>query len=123
METFHLFHLAQCWGGRSSQPPSPAILSTGPVHPVIISEAATAVNQDLERPLAGKDTVIRAAAVQMVFASRTSQDFITPEEVTNLEHWAGLVRALAFLSLLLSFLRVPLLGNEIDLGLVENRAF
>lgn len=25
----------------------------------------------------------------MVFASRTSQDFITPEEVSELEHWTG----------------------------------
>ncbi|RXW23547.1 hypothetical protein EST38_g2316 [Candolleomyces aberdarensis] len=41
-------------------------------------------------PLAARDTVIRAAAVHLVFASRTSQDFITPQEVSDLEDWAGL---------------------------------
>jgi hypothetical protein len=32
---------------------------------------------------------IKAAAVHMVFASRTSQDFITPQQVVDLESWAG----------------------------------
>ena len=32
---------------------------------------------------------IRAAAAQMVFASRTSQDFITPEMVAEIEAWSG----------------------------------
>ena len=32
---------------------------------------------------------IKAAAVHLVFASRTSQDFITPQQVVDLETWAG----------------------------------
>jgi hypothetical protein len=32
---------------------------------------------------------IRASAVQMVFASRLTQGFITPEEVQALERWVG----------------------------------
>ncbi|EIN14751.1 purine and uridine phosphorylase [Punctularia strigosozonata HHB-11173 SS5] len=35
------------------------------------------------------NTHIRAAAAQMVFAQRLSQDFITPEKVAELEAWAG----------------------------------
>jgi hypothetical protein len=63
METYWIFHLAASWRGLSS--PSPA-----------------------------KDTLprssIRAAAVQMVFASRSSsQEFITPEHVNKLEAWCG----------------------------------
>lgn len=40
---------------------------------------------------------IKAAAAQMVFASRLSQDFITPEQVTELENWCarGVLEALA----------------------------
>ncbi|KAF8884146.1 nucleoside phosphorylase domain-containing protein [Infundibulicybe gibba] len=55
METFHLYHLAACWGGRNVTPISSA-------------------------NIASPDTVIRAAAAQMVFASRTSQEFITPSK-------------------------------------------
>lgn len=94
METFHLYHLAHCWGGHEVQPASPSIpLATGPVRPIV--SRLTDESQDVAhqgRPLAGRDTVIRAAAVHLVFASRTSQDFITPEEVSTLEDWAGLVR-------------------------------
>ena len=62
METYWIFHLAASWRGLLS--PSPT-----------------------------KDTLrrssIRAAALQMVFASRSSQDFITPEHVNKLEAWCG----------------------------------
>lgn len=34
-------------------------------------------------------SVIRAAAAQMVFASRSSQDFISPEQVNEVEKWSG----------------------------------
>lgn len=92
METFHLFHLAKCWGGGQPEPPSPTIpLATGPVRPAV-SKAPPVGDATLERPLAGRDTVIRAAAVHLVYASRTSQDFITPDEVNSLEAWTGLVR-------------------------------
>ncbi|CAK5276624.1 unnamed protein product [Mycena citricolor] len=88
METFWLYHLAACWSGRkdlivdAETPP----LATGPVKP-----SATAPSQPSSggAALAGHDTVIRAAAAHMVFASRTSQDFITPEHVGRLEAWTG----------------------------------
>ncbi|TFK70867.1 purine and uridine phosphorylase [Pluteus cervinus] len=36
-----------------------------------------------------QNSVIRAAAAQMIFASRLSQDFITPADVKELEDWTG----------------------------------
>ncbi|KAJ7929579.1 nucleoside phosphorylase domain-containing protein [Mycena leptocephala] len=88
METFWLYHLAACWNGRKGisdgahAPP----LATGPVQPTT-SQPSTA--KVILNALAGHNTVIRAAAAQMVFASRTSQDFITPEEVAVLEEWTA----------------------------------
>jgi uridine phosphorylase len=90
METFHLYHLAACWGGRSvvskvlSTP-----LTTGPVNP-IISE----IHPIHPAPLVSQNSVIRAAAVHMVFASRKSQDFITPKQVEETENWTSQVRLL-----------------------------
>jgi len=88
METHHLFHLAACWGkitvSDSQSPP----LTTTPVVPTT-SQPSTA-SQISVAPLASPDTVIRAAAAQMIFASRTSQDFITPEQVHETERWTGL---------------------------------
>ncbi|KAJ7708312.1 uridine phosphorylase [Mycena rosella] len=88
METFWLYHLAACWSGRKGTsggalaPP----LAAAPVKPTG-SQLSTA--KATPNALAGHDTIIRAAAAQMVFASRTSQDFITPDEVTILEDWTG----------------------------------
>ncbi|KAF7378067.1 Uridine phosphorylase [Mycena sanguinolenta] len=73
-----------------------------PVGSVMVpkSSAATERNLDLTSPstasaiprvLAGHDTVIRAAAAHLVFASRTSQDFITPSEVAVLKEWTAKV--------------------------------
>jgi len=91
METFHLYHLARAWSGTGSEPPATdSPLTAGPVKPDVVSQPKATTQP--ARPLAGKDSVIRAAAVHLVFASRTSQDFITPEEVTELERWTGLVR-------------------------------
>jgi hypothetical protein len=95
METFWLYHLAACWNGRKGisdgahAPP----LATGPVQPTT-SQPSTA--KVILNALAGHNTVIRAAAAQMVFASRTSQDFITPEQVAVLEEWTAKV-CLSFL--------------------------
>ncbi|KAG6849185.1 hypothetical protein H0H93_010642 [Arthromyces matolae] len=91
METFHLYHLAACWSGirsvgKTNEPP----LTTGPVKPVTSVPPSPVLLTNVSR-LASPDTVIRAAAVHMVFASRTSQDFITPDQVTELERWTGLV--------------------------------
>ncbi|KAK7052559.1 uridine phosphorylase [Favolaschia claudopus] len=88
METFWLYHLAACWSGRKGKldktdaPP----LATGPVQPTT-SDPPTA--HAVSNPLAGHDTVIRAAAAQMVFAARASRDFITPEQVSVLEEWTA----------------------------------
>ncbi|TEB22421.1 purine and uridine phosphorylase [Coprinellus micaceus] len=90
METFHLYHLAKCWSGGQPGRAVPAIpLTTGPVRPAT-SKTPPVGEATLERPLAGKDTVIRAAAVHLVYASRLSQGFITPSEVNALEDWTGL---------------------------------
>ncbi|EDR06345.1 uncharacterized protein LACBIDRAFT_300491 [Laccaria bicolor S238N-H82] len=89
METFHLYHLARCWGGRTTPSTTQSTpLTTGPVRPVL-SLPLTPISTVPPVLLASPNSVIRAAAAQMVFASRTSQDFITPEEVSELEHWTG----------------------------------
>ena len=102
METFHIFHLATSWRGdlssfKAVSPP----LATCPVHPDISQPPST---QDLPPDLsssvgehATSRPKIKAAAAQMVFASRLSQDFITPEQVTELENWCarGVLEALA----------------------------
>lgn len=91
METFHLFHLASCWAGRlsSSQQGGPP-LTTAPVRPVATGPSSAAQHAHI-RSLASGNAIIRAAAVQMVFASRLSQDFITPDQVARLEGWTGKV--------------------------------
>lgn len=66
METFHLYHLAKVYPR-----------STPAQHPETGSAPA---------PRQGG---IRASGVQMVFASRSTQGFITPEEVQTLERWVG----------------------------------
>lgn len=95
METFHLYHLAACWGNRNIGPPTVhSPLTTGPVQPSISQAPAATRPVYLPLvPLVSRDSVIRAAAAQMVFASRTSQDFITPKQVSELEKWTGLVCA------------------------------
>lgn len=95
METFHILHLAASWRTDveityDSEPP----LSAQPVLPTIVqysvlsnqtppSNVRSSNGPSFRRPR------IRAAAVQMVFASRTSQDFISPEQVTETEAWCG----------------------------------
>lgn len=90
METFHLFHLAACWVGRTVSPEVGSTpLTTGPVTPVIESSSPTQHLRRAPPPL--PNSVIRAAATHMVFASRKSRDFITPQQVDELEHWTGQV--------------------------------
>jgi len=92
METFHIFHLAACWPGKivASKPvlPPPATL---PVRSNMSQPSLTQDTRDLSS--VNENLVfrphIKAAAVQMVFASRLSQNFITPEQVTDLEKWCG----------------------------------
>ncbi|KAF5309521.1 hypothetical protein D9619_012364 [Psilocybe cf. subviscida] len=85
METFHLFHLAACWTGRShargmANPP----LATNPVSPSVARAKPAAMPQQ-DAVLELKGTTIRAAGAHMVFASRKSRDFITPEQVNEVE--------------------------------------
>jgi len=89
METHHLYHLAACWGKKAHSHTRSPPLTTTPVIPTT-SQPSTASQTISVAPLASLDTVIRAAAAQMVFASRLSQDFITPEQVNETEKWTGL---------------------------------
>ncbi|OSD05554.1 purine and uridine phosphorylase [Trametes coccinea BRFM310] len=98
METFHILHLAACWRPEAHEaakdaPPlsrdatAPSIY---PAHPPstqsdIPDVATSAIGHQPLRP----PPRIRAAAAQMVFASRTSQDFIAPQEVASIEAWTG----------------------------------
>ena len=92
METFHLFHLASCWNARSTPHEShPSPLTTTAVQPNILRPPSTplpAPTLTNTTPLSAK-SAIKAAAVHMTFASRTSQEFITPQQVLDLEAWAG----------------------------------
>ncbi|KAF9235082.1 nucleoside phosphorylase domain-containing protein [Melanogaster broomeanus] len=97
METYWIFHLAASWSGFSK--PSPALelpLATGLVLSIANFPACGKVPTCWTlrlKPTPEQDSVyrplIRAAALQMVFASRLSQDFITPEQVSELEAWSG----------------------------------
>ena len=90
METFHLYHLAACWGGRSViSKVLPTPLTTGPVNPSI-----SQIHPINPAPQVSANSVIWAAAAHMVFASRKSQAFITPKQVEELENWTGQVSTL-----------------------------
>ncbi|KAJ1310663.1 hypothetical protein OPQ81_009192 [Rhizoctonia solani] len=65
METFHLYHLAKSYTQSKS-------LGSG-----------------LTQGSAPRCGVIRASGIQMVFASRPTQEFITPDAVQQLERWVG----------------------------------
>ncbi|KAF9269740.1 purine and uridine phosphorylase [Marasmius fiardii PR-910] len=93
METHHLYHLAACWGKRKEARRAPdAPLTTRPVVPKPVQSSPgiqSDVSLDPAYPLAGPDTVIKVSAAQMVFANRSSRDFISPEQVSELERWTG----------------------------------
>jgi uridine phosphorylase len=88
METFYLYHLAACWTAQTtsifSDPPP---LATNPVDPIFMDLKFS--KQQIKSPAVSGPSVIRAAAAHMVFASRTSQDFIKPQDVKELERWTG----------------------------------
>jgi len=101
METFHIFHLAASWPGKfNTSKPAPPPLATSPVHPDM-SQPSSTQDPPPDPSLSASEDIasspkIKAAAAQMVFASRSSQDFITPEQVTELENWCarGVLEAL-----------------------------
>ncbi|KAH7330564.1 purine and uridine phosphorylase [Rhizoctonia solani] len=69
METFHLYHLAKSYTQSSDRLKN---LGSGSIQGSIVRRGA-----------------IRASGIQMVFASRPTQEFITPDEVQKLERWVG----------------------------------
>ncbi|KAL1674315.1 nucleoside phosphorylase domain-containing protein [Schizophyllum commune] len=94
METFHLYHLARCWGRKRTTASSGAPpLATGPVEPSIAEGKAASQSTDKDTGVAARvaapDTTIRAAGAQIIFAARQSWGFITPEQVGQVERWAG----------------------------------
>ncbi|KAI0653772.1 purine and uridine phosphorylase [Cubamyces menziesii] len=99
METFHILHLASCWrpaahASATDAPPlsrdatAPSIYPAHPPSTQADIPDVTATSAGDHQPLKPPPR-IRAAAAQMVFASRTSQDFITPQEVASIEAWTG----------------------------------
>ena len=99
METFHMLHLAASWPTDahptqtiappiSDRPSTPAVVEaqlSSPQHPPAnVSVAA----KDGKRLAPGPR--IRAASAQIIFAARNSRDFITPEQVNEIEAWTGL---------------------------------
>ena len=99
METFHILHLASCWrpaahASTTDAPPlsrdatAPSIYPAHPPSTQADIPDVTATSAGDHQPLKPPPR-IRAAAAQMVFASRTSQDFITPQEVASIEAWTG----------------------------------
>ncbi|KAL5501919.1 hypothetical protein ACEPAH_9180 [Sanghuangporus vaninii] len=112
METFYLLHLASVWRPRHAHidsvapPPPPTSLPVSPsITPPPTSDdlnatsnppAATSPNSASAKTGASDSPMtttprIRAASVQMIFAQRRSQDFITPLRVAALEEWSGRV--------------------------------
>jgi hypothetical protein len=86
MESFHLYHLAACWTARATSISNPPPLATNPVDPILRGSRSS--KQQITSSFPGS-SLIKAAAAHMVFASRTSQDFITPQDVKELERWTG----------------------------------
>jgi uridine phosphorylase len=95
METFHLLHLAASWSkaAPSGESPSsePSNSPTAPVHHLPVAPSVTAPHKTsthtLHKPV--PSSTIRAAAAQIIFAGRLSQDFITPDHVREIEVWTG----------------------------------
>ncbi|KIO16453.1 hypothetical protein M407DRAFT_246975 [Tulasnella calospora MUT 4182] len=92
METHHLFHLAAVY----PKPPSELPLKSTASRPVLtrpegeISATGSAPKSETEQEHSRASRgAIYATAIQMIFAQRQSQDFITPEEVVLRENWAG----------------------------------
>lgn len=97
METFHILHLAANWSNyhcltsHNDAPVDGHQAQNTPVFHGPTSIASSSQNQ-LAVPAPSipiTQSRIRAASVQMVFASRTSQDFITPDTVVRIQDWTG----------------------------------
>jgi len=91
METFHLYHLAKNYVPTCPRPLGDAEppLSTEPVSLTLVSSTSESTQSKVPDQTAPSPPRIRAAAAQMIFASRLSKAFITPDEVVELEKWSG----------------------------------
>jgi len=92
METFHLYHLASVWNDRDlvmSNIQQETIPSTDMAAVPQVNYIVTSRDGRQQAGSAASRGSIRAAAAHMVFAQRTSLDFITPGEVEIMEEWAG----------------------------------
>lgn len=90
METFHLYHLAKNYvpvHSRSLDNVEPPV-SDEPVS-VTLESTTGSTQPSMPDKAEASPPRIRAAAAQMIFASRLSKAFITPEEVFELERWSG----------------------------------
>ncbi|EJC98348.1 purine and uridine phosphorylase [Fomitiporia mediterranea MF3/22] len=122
METFHLLHLASVWRPRQHKattngltvPPTklPVTPSLSPPSSTNSSSSPTSPQVNAT-PTPTPTARIRAAAVQMIFANRRTQDFISPTRVQELEEWSGQ----AVLGALTGF-GIPVENLHPDLGTV-----
>jgi len=102
METFHLLHLAHVF--RPANIPSDRILAPSPKVSPMVPPISLPVQHVTTETGAGRVSLtdklnvsargpkqgrIYACSAQMVFASRTTNDFITPELVRTLQEWGG----------------------------------
>lgn len=100
----------------SSSPTSPQVNGS---HPTINNNNRTSTESESESesgiatPTPTPTARIRAAAVQMIFANRRTQDFISPTRVQELEEWSGQ----AVLGALTGF-SIPVENLHPDLGTV-----
>lgn len=91
METFHLYHLAKNYVPLPARPLGdidPPV-ATGPVSPAVESTTGGSTQSQVPEKTTVPPPRIRAAAAQMIFASRLSKAFIAPDEVIELERWSG----------------------------------
>ena len=92
METFHLLHLASAWKSLSDKKSASNAQSSPTIPPSHLPASLSIDSSPSTQPPPASTHVaprIRAAAVQMIFANRVNQDFITPENVKAIEAWSG----------------------------------
>ena len=90
MEVFHLLHLAAIWRPQAlAIAAQPAQLTTTSISPETPSPPATDPQSDASRSQGSSQPMIRAAAALLVFANRTTQEYIAPQLVLELEKWSG----------------------------------
>ncbi|KAG8883222.1 hypothetical protein FRB98_003225 [Tulasnella sp. 332] len=100
MESHHLYHLASIYPSRLPSAPqvpslttTPAILTREPGAYFILGAHAAAPSFTLPTELSESPSRITggiyASSVHIIFAQRTSSDFISPKDAESRERWAG----------------------------------